>query len=93
MPAELITSSNEKEGDSSIPGTNPMEEMLDRYLSTQHLEQGQIVSQSPGSAQVGKGGPQGEKQPDNCIGITVPVTLPVPVAFHLHPSTPSSAHT
>ena len=44
MPAELITSSSEIEGDSSIPGTNPMEEMLDRYLSTQRMEQGQIVS-------------------------------------------------
>lgn len=45
MPAERITSLGEEAMHSSSgQDTHPMEEMLERYLSCQHMEHGQIVS-------------------------------------------------
>jgi small subunit ribosomal protein S1 len=45
MPAELIVSGGTEEEDSFFDqGTNSMADMLDRYLSCQSLERGQIVS-------------------------------------------------
>jgi len=45
MPAELIVSGGTEDEDSFFDqGTNSMADMLDRYLSCQSLERGQIVS-------------------------------------------------